>query len=63
MIGVVSGRVIGVAFRVEVDMLVDADANRWVVTMAVVGCASTLTSSEEMLLFGWEACSCWTTTT
>ena len=60
MIEVLAGTVIDLAAGIGVDMLADMNTNMWAATITAVESIPIpmLTSSEEALLFGWEACSC-----
>ena len=58
IINVLADTVIGVAPGIGVDMLDDVDANMWAAAMTAVESILMLASSEEALLFGWEACTC-----
>ena len=60
-IDALAGTVIGVAPDIGVHVLACADANMWEATVTALEFIPMLASSEEILLFGCEACSCWPT--
>ena len=52
------GKIIGVAPRIRVDVLVDVDAIFRAAATTALESRNMLVVSAEALLFGWKACSC-----
>ena len=58
IIDVLAGTVIGIATGISVDVSAGVDANIWAATKTALEFIPMLATSEEALLFGWEASSC-----